>query len=441
VGAKEGFWRESTLSDVFLKCREGVCVEEVVVGPLSIPSKTSAANFSTSRRLFGATEPSNATSPGNCVEGNTGPLCGLCVPGYVLQSGQCLPCDPNDAFDNWSAGSKAALLVLCVFAGLILVAFALFQPLVPALERASVSFMACLSAACRRCFDCCSCCFSQRSKAEGASEPGKVTDVQLIEKDVPNRFDALTEASGIDDGGGVAHVHAPQQRTELQEARQEAAAHGISSAIASGVGNAMAVGLELNGEEIKADAAEVILQGFDGLEELMEQAQRVAKILVNFYQASLLRGYSVTAVSHSHPQDRLHVYQVAGHTLALRLHSHHEQGEHRKPESSSAAGRRLSQSQSVLLQTVQRCDLIVSLFLRLTLLRRLHARSGWRNALHGRHVPVRQACARAAHAARLVCGGCRPTTRQVPVHHSRPRPAHPLPRLSSTPCRANLCSL
>jgi len=293
VGAKEGFWRESTVSDVFLKCREGVCLQEAVVGLLSQPSDTNAKNASTSRRLLGATA-SNATSPSNCVEGNTGPLCGLCVPGYALQSGQCLPCDPNDAFDTWSAGSKAALLVLCVITGLVIVAFALLQPLVPALERASVAFMASLSAAWRRIFDCCCCCFTQRSKAEGPSESGKVADVQLIEKDIPARFDALKgtspgKASSVD-GAAVAHAHAPQQRIELQEARQEAASHGINSAIASGVGNAMAVGMELDEDEMGEGAAEVMLQGFDGLEELVEQLQRVAKILVNFYQVSFCDG-------------------------------------------------------------------------------------------------------------------------------------------------------
>jgi hypothetical protein len=223
------------------------------------------------------------------------------VPGYALQSGQCLPCDPNDAFDNWSSGSKAALLVLCVIAGLILVAFALFQPLVPALERASVALMASLSAAWRRVFECCCCCFSQRSKAEGASEPGKVTDVQLVEKDVPNRFDALKGEAPSVDRGAVAHAHAPRQRNELQKARQEAVAHGMNSAIASGVGNVMAVGMELDEDEMEEGAAEVMLEGFDGLEELVEQLQRVAKILVNFYQASLLQGDGATAAHHSHP--------------------------------------------------------------------------------------------------------------------------------------------
>jgi hypothetical protein len=73
----------------------------------------------------------------------------------------------------------------------------------------------------------------------------------------------------------------------------------------------MAVGLELNEEEMKADVAEVMLQGFDGLEELVEQLQRVAKILVNFYQVSFCDGRQrragacvgngATAASHSNP--------------------------------------------------------------------------------------------------------------------------------------------
>jgi len=44
------------------------------------------------------------------------------------------------------------------------------------------------------------------------------------------------------------------------------------------------VGMELDEDGMGEGAAEVMLQGFDGLEELVEQLQRVAKILVNFYQ-------------------------------------------------------------------------------------------------------------------------------------------------------------
>jgi hypothetical protein len=78
----------------------------------------------------------------NCVEGNTGPLCALCMPGYALQSGACAPCDPADAWSAWSPGSQAGLLVGCVVAALIIIAIAFFQPLVPPLERAADAIVA-----------------------------------------------------------------------------------------------------------------------------------------------------------------------------------------------------------------------------------------------------------------------------------------------------------
>jgi hypothetical protein len=346
VGAKEGFWRESTLSDVFLKCREGVCLEEEVVGPLSLPSNTSAANASTHRRLLLQANISNATAPSNCVEGNMGPLCGLCVPGYALQSGQCLPCDPKDAFDNWSVGSRTALLVLCIAAGFLAVAFLLFQPIVPSLERANAAFWASLSAAWARIFDCCCCCLRrsvEATKPAGESEPEK-----------GSRAERLTMAAA------EHHAHAPGHKTELQEARQDAVEHGMNAAIASGLGNALgsaslrlvALGMELNEDEMEEGAADAMLEGFDGLEELMEQAQRIAKILVNFYQARDKYSTAERLRLTSARTDRFHIHQVAGHSLALRLHCHHEQGEHRKPESSSAAGCRLPQPQPVLLQAI-----------------------------------------------------------------------------------------
>jgi hypothetical protein len=287
---------------------------------------------------------SNATLPSNCVTGNTGPLCGLCVPGYALQSGQCLPCDPKDAFDNWSVGSRTALLVLCIAAGFLAVAFLLFQPIVPSLERANAAFWASLSAAWARIFDCCCCCLRRSvevTKPAGESEPEKGSRAERYPADV-------TMAAA------EHHAHAPGHKTELQEARQEAVAHGMNAAIASGLGNAVALGMELNEDEMEEGVADAMLEGFDGLEELMEQAQRIAKILVNFYQARDKYSTAERLRLTSARTDRFHIHQVAGHSLALRLHRHHEQGEHRKFESSSAAGRRLPQSQPVLLQAVQR---------------------------------------------------------------------------------------
>jgi len=126
VGAGEGYWRNSTFSGVFYRCREGRCREEEVLGgPLS-----GAANASSvvERTAF-------STNSTNCVEGAGGPLCALCLPGYAMQSGVCSPCSSSSAWSAWSDGDKAALLACCVVFALALITFGLFLPLLPFLER------------------------------------------------------------------------------------------------------------------------------------------------------------------------------------------------------------------------------------------------------------------------------------------------------------------
>jgi hypothetical protein len=153
VAAAAGYWRETTLSDVFYRCREGKCQAETVIGPLSPPINTTVSTMAAGRRLLplaggNATNSSADTLPTNCVEGAVGPLCAVCLPGYALQSGECLPCDPADAWENWSAGSKTALLVCVIAAAVVFILFAFFQPLLPAVERFAD---ACLEAA-KSCF-------------------------------------------------------------------------------------------------------------------------------------------------------------------------------------------------------------------------------------------------------------------------------------------------
>jgi len=126
VGAGEGYWRNSTLSDVFYRCREGRCREEEVLGgPLSGAAKASSEVERTTVN----------TSSTNCVEGAGGPLCALCLPGYAMQSGACSPCSPSSAWSAWSDGDKAALLACCVVFALALTTFGLFLPVLPFLER------------------------------------------------------------------------------------------------------------------------------------------------------------------------------------------------------------------------------------------------------------------------------------------------------------------
>ena len=291
VGAKEGFWRENTLSDVFFKCREGVCLEEDVVGPLSQPNSNTSSATAFRRHLLQANT-SNATISTNCVVGNTGPMCGLCVPGYALQSGQCLPCDPKDAFDNWSAGSKAVLLVLCIAASLVLVAFAFFQPIVPVLERASGAFTASLTAAWGRIVDCCCCCFQRSKRSDTAPVQGNAQDTG--------------NPPHSQDDEEAAHAHALRQKTALEDARQGAVERQLSTSLASGIGMAAAVGMEMDDEEMEEGAADAMLGVFDGLEELLEQAQRVSKILIKCAPSP-----TAPAVSTSRRSDRPHsFYQI-----------------------------------------------------------------------------------------------------------------------------------
>ena len=139
VAAAAGFWRETTRSDVFYRCREGKCLAEVVIGPLSLHNGTNATS-SAGRRLLqlgggGSNATNSSAEPTNCVEGAAGPLCAICLPGYALQSGECLPCNPDDAWENWSSGSKTGLLVGVMIAAIIIILFAFFQPLLPAVER------------------------------------------------------------------------------------------------------------------------------------------------------------------------------------------------------------------------------------------------------------------------------------------------------------------
>ena len=185
VAAAEGYWRESLLSDVLYVCRTGNCLEESVIGPLSKPDDSNArawvqlsGNLTAFNASAAVVSADGDTAPQNCVEGNAGPLCALCLPGYAMQSGACAVCDPKDAFDNWEPGTKTGMLVGCIVFALIFIAFAFFQPLVPALEVAADAVMARVTAmpgklkACITCA-CCACC---RPKATPPPPPKPVAE-------------------------------------------------------------------------------------------------------------------------------------------------------------------------------------------------------------------------------------------------------------------------
>ena len=261
VAAKEGFWRETTQSDIFYQCREGNCEAEEVIGPLSPLSSNSTEVFEYSP---------NATVPTNCVEGNTGPLCALCLPGYAVQSGVCSACDPSQAFDAWSTGDKAALLVLACSAGAVILVFGLFQSISPALEATwqaiERSFWSTVESAKARLT--CACC-SPRANKEAQKKEAEAKD------------GANHAAAAVHSAEKPAH-----HPTALQEARQDAQTHAVDSMIAAGIGQAIEL-IELaddmsgGGEEAME---EVLLDGYHGLEELFEKIKGAMKIITNYYQ-------------------------------------------------------------------------------------------------------------------------------------------------------------
>ena len=135
VAADEEWWRESTVSDTLYKCKVGKCLAEQVVGPLSM--RPDGGGNASSEASTDAS--SNSTEPTNCAAGSTGPLCALCLDGYTIQAGECLPCDPADEFSAWSPGFKAALVLLCTLLALLFIALAFFLPLSPGLQAATAT--------------------------------------------------------------------------------------------------------------------------------------------------------------------------------------------------------------------------------------------------------------------------------------------------------------
>ena len=178
VAADVGWWRESTASDVLYKCREGNCLAEDVVGPLT-PGGVPAAGNATALRLPPLAL-NVSTAPTNCVVGNTGPLCSLCLPGYAIQSGQCLPCNPGSAYALWSPGEKAGLIVPFIILSLLAIMFAFFQPLSPRLERTasriSETTVAASEAAKAKASAVVMSCFTRRHNADEAQPSAKSED-------------------------------------------------------------------------------------------------------------------------------------------------------------------------------------------------------------------------------------------------------------------------
>ena len=302
VGAADGWWRETVRSDQLLRCREGACVEETVTGPFSADWSVALALTALQDANASGGGPASSPAPANCVEGRNGPLCALCLPGYALQSGECAPCDPKDAWVNWSAGAQAGLLVGCLLFALVFIAFAFFQPLVPALERSASSATAAAKAGFGRVKRC------------GRADPSAVQDGQP------------SAAAGVDNAAiaaarpaarsAVGHSDADQQAVQHRAAGADSSdgapagdqgtrtasiprRHG--AAIAAGVGIGAAGALDVADVELSdsdmggsdADsseegAVEEALDFLDWLEETTEKLGKYGKIVVKCVPLSAL---------------------------------------------------------------------------------------------------------------------------------------------------------
>jgi hypothetical protein len=319
LAALGGFWRETPSDTVFLQCREGNCLQEEVT------MNTSAAALTARRRLLAPTTATaaraNATAEWpatNCAFGATGPLCGLCLPGYTLQAGACGFCDPGDAWESWSPGSKAGLLVGAMVFGVAFVAVALFQPLVPALEQlvsvTIASATATAQSAKERAMACITCAACRGGGSGGSASASKIPPSPCCSEDdgaapgdhTPAEATHLHNngASGGGDHNGAAddtaHSHRRHEEGATEKAlearadavdfiQQSQAMFAIGSAAAAlmrgngdgdsdsgGVGG----GVSGDGSDDGDGAVNLALDGMDELEELLEKLQRVSKIVV-----------------------------------------------------------------------------------------------------------------------------------------------------------------
>ena len=346
VAADVGYWRENTQSAVFYRCRDGQCLAEKVNGPLTPPLNATNGTLVAGRRSL--MQAFNATVPTNCVEGhvashdlaptpasaysranpcmsrrNTGPLCAICLPGYSMQSGQCLPCDPKDSWEHWRPGTKSVLLVFCIFGALVVIAFLFFQPVVPFLEHVAAS----LAAGLRSCFAGAkrkaTCGYletyddskSKQAAKEGENDPAVPEDLAAGDGVEGTRRESLLGSSGetakipaatgdevqphaperasfeSDPGQRKHHSSHPDHSGVVSKAQQDAMAFQLETSAAAAVGTAVA--MQSVGADHADDAAGHTLDFMDNLEEIFEsiqsaikQAQKFGKLIINFYQVT-----------------------------------------------------------------------------------------------------------------------------------------------------------
>ena len=308
VAAAAGWWREDTRSVLFYRCRVDVCVAENITGPLSAQQ---------------VPLPPAGRPPENCVMGNTGPLCAVCKVGFALQSGECAPCDPEDAWDSWSQDSKGGLLIGCIIAGLLVLAIAFLQPVWPALERAvDVALQAAADGA-RRAADACSACFRRcccrgppvdehdaAADTKAAQPPRDASDKS--EHNVAATGDKAGAETAVSAASGAAAPMGHHHRTRRIDVN--AVEHSLASNAAFAVGNVAAFVAEVDGgaqEEDtgaggEASGVERQTDFLDRVEEVLLQFKAAMKIFINFFRTTPPCACAACALTRSVVPQRLH---------------------------------------------------------------------------------------------------------------------------------------
>ena len=257
LAADVDWWRESTTSDTLYKCKVGKCLAEVVVGPLSAsPEGNSSTDVPTEA----------STNPTNCVTGSTGPLCALCLDGYAIQAGECLPCDPADEFSAWSPGYKAALVVLCTLFALLFIALAFFLPLSPRLQAATAKTAGAAG----------------NALESVGSLPSRLTSCCRSSKKGPSMQLPPTK---VMDGSDDDEIHEATSAAEASAAAKHAQHSGTATAVAGLASSAMAEAM-LAGDAVEDDSDD----GAEGSEGNEDTASELLRVFVDF--SGLIQKYS-----------------------------------------------------------------------------------------------------------------------------------------------------
>ena len=298
LAAAEGFWRPTVRSTDLYACRAGNCLAENITGPLSALATG-----------FTPLAYANVSAvPDNCVPGNTGPFCAVCLPGYALQSGECAPCRPRDAWVNWSRGARGGLLAACVVFALAFIALAFLQPVLPGLERGVSAATARASAAAERvqrhataCMHrCCVCCFREVKAPSGDQPPSPPAHAN--EDGVTRQTSVQLSAVTVDGDGAQAAmpaesaVSAPQPQPQphagfhhkTRKLDVAAVERSLAANAAFAMGNVAAFVADVDGgvEEEDTGAAEAVsgverhTDAMDRLDEAISQFKAYLKILI-----------------------------------------------------------------------------------------------------------------------------------------------------------------